>query len=82
MHMKHYHPEFSKFLDYTPSVTDLAYARTVGSMEQGDTPPQSSRRSLSVEKPEKTPTKPEISRRTIASASEVTKEVKKAAVKP
>jgi len=34
MHTKHYHPELSKFLDYTPSVTELAYARTMGSNEQ------------------------------------------------
>lgn len=30
MHVKHYHPEYSKFLDTTPNVADLAYARTVG----------------------------------------------------
>lgn len=30
MHVKHYHPEYTKFLDCTPNVADLAYARTVG----------------------------------------------------
>lgn len=30
MHMKHYHPEYSKFLGSTPNVADLAYARTIG----------------------------------------------------
>lgn len=30
MHVKHYHPKYSKFLDSTPNVADLAYARTVG----------------------------------------------------
>ncbi|XP_044268334.1 PHD finger protein 20 isoform X2 [Tribolium madens] len=30
MHVKHYHPEYMKFLDSTPNVADLAYARTVG----------------------------------------------------
>lgn len=30
MHVKHYHPEYTKFLDSTPNVADLAYARTVG----------------------------------------------------
>lgn len=30
MHVKHYHPEYTKFLDFTPNVADLAYARTVG----------------------------------------------------
>ncbi|XP_034934323.1 uncharacterized protein MBD-R2 [Chelonus insularis] len=30
MHIKHYHPEFSKYLGSTPNVADLAYARTIG----------------------------------------------------
>ncbi|XP_015180714.1 PREDICTED: uncharacterized protein LOC107068609 isoform X4 [Polistes dominula] len=30
MHIKHYHPEYSKFLGSTPNVADLAYARTIG----------------------------------------------------
>lgn len=30
MHIKHYHPEYSKFLGSTPKVEDLAYARTIG----------------------------------------------------
>ncbi|XP_014204979.1 PHD finger protein 20-like protein 1 [Copidosoma floridanum] len=30
MHIKHYHPEYSKYLGSTPNVADLAYARTIG----------------------------------------------------
>ncbi|KOC63389.1 PHD finger protein 20-like protein 1 [Habropoda laboriosa] len=30
MHIKHYHPEYSKFLGSTPNVADLAYARMIG----------------------------------------------------
>ncbi|XP_076271046.1 PHD finger protein MBD-R2 [Rhynchophorus ferrugineus] len=30
MHVKHYHSEYTKYLDSTPNVADLAYARTVG----------------------------------------------------
>ncbi|XP_020710095.2 PHD finger protein 20 isoform X3 [Athalia rosae] len=30
MHIKHYHPEYSKFLGTTPNVADLAYARMIG----------------------------------------------------
>lgn len=30
MHIKHYHPEYTKLLGSTPNVADLAYARTVG----------------------------------------------------
>ncbi|XP_019869828.1 PHD finger protein 20 isoform X3 [Aethina tumida] len=30
MHVKHYHKEYTKYLDSTPNVADLAYARTVG----------------------------------------------------
>ncbi|ENN77255.1 hypothetical protein YQE_06084, partial [Dendroctonus ponderosae] len=30
MHVKHYHPEYTKYLESTPNVADLAYARTVG----------------------------------------------------
>lgn len=30
MHIKHYHPEYTKFIGSTPNVADLAYARTVG----------------------------------------------------
>ncbi|CAH1133228.1 unnamed protein product [Ceutorhynchus assimilis] len=29
MHVKHYHPEYAKYLDSTPKVADLAYARTM-----------------------------------------------------
>ncbi|XP_072377745.1 uncharacterized protein [Diabrotica undecimpunctata] len=35
MHVKHYHPEYTKFLDSTPNVADLAYARTVGEISTG-----------------------------------------------
>ena len=76
--MKHYHPEFSKFLDYTPSVTDLAYARTVGSLEPMDGPQQASRKSFGIEKPDKSPVKPENSRKSITAAADVVKESKKA----
>ncbi|XP_044008198.1 uncharacterized protein LOC122852461 isoform X3 [Aphidius gifuensis] len=30
MHVKHYHPEYAKYLGSTPNVADLAYARTIG----------------------------------------------------
>ncbi|XP_067014455.2 uncharacterized protein [Anabrus simplex] len=30
MHIKHYHPEYNKFMGSTPNVADLAYARTIG----------------------------------------------------
>nr|CAD7397927.1 unnamed protein product [Timema cristinae] len=30
MHLKHYHPEYNKFMGSTPNVADLAYARTIG----------------------------------------------------
>ncbi|KAF5288026.1 hypothetical protein FQA39_LY15555 [Lamprigera yunnana] len=30
MHVKHYHPKYTKYLESTPNVADLAYARTVG----------------------------------------------------
>ncbi|XP_016841145.1 PHD finger protein 20 [Nasonia vitripennis] len=30
MHIKHYHPEYCKYLGSTPNVADLAYARTIG----------------------------------------------------
>ncbi|XP_058810400.1 uncharacterized protein LOC131675416 [Phymastichus coffea] len=30
MHIKHYHPEYSKLMGSTPNVADLAYARTIG----------------------------------------------------
>ncbi|XP_044752827.1 PHD finger protein 20 isoform X2 [Coccinella septempunctata] len=44
MHVKHYHPEYSKFLDTTPNVADLAYARTVGdSLDKSPVPSKSTR---------------------------------------
>lgn len=38
MHVKHYHPEFSKMIGSTPNVADLAYARTVGGPIEDYTP--------------------------------------------
>ncbi|XP_039281582.1 uncharacterized protein LOC111047947 [Nilaparvata lugens] len=35
MHIKHYHPEYSGFLDGALNVADLAYARTVGEQLDG-----------------------------------------------
>ncbi|XP_045470389.1 PHD finger protein 20 [Harmonia axyridis] len=67
MHVKHYHPEYSKFLDTTPNVADLAYARTVGdSLDKSPIPSKSARfkhavpkinqpNSPSVERPEAIP---------------------------
>ncbi|KAL3281097.1 hypothetical protein HHI36_004321 [Cryptolaemus montrouzieri] len=44
MHVKHYHPEYSRFLDTTPNVADLAYARTVGdSLDKSPVPAKPSR---------------------------------------
>ncbi|KAJ8951858.1 hypothetical protein NQ318_019834 [Aromia moschata] len=41
MHVKHYHPEYTKFLDSTPNVADLAYARTVGeNLDKSPGPPK------------------------------------------
>ena len=42
MHVKHYHPEYSKFLGSTPNVADLAYARTIGESIVDVTPKKSS----------------------------------------
>ncbi|XP_043270444.1 PHD finger protein 20 isoform X3 [Venturia canescens] len=42
MHIKHYHPEYSKFLGSTPNVADLAYARTIGESVIDVTPKKSS----------------------------------------
>ncbi|CAD6235848.1 GSCOCG00008011001-RA-CDS [Cotesia congregata] len=41
MHIKHYHPEFSKYLGSTPNVADLAYARTIGEPIIDGTPKKS-----------------------------------------
>lgn len=41
MHIKHYHPEYSKFLGSTPNVADLAYARTIGESIDDIIPKQS-----------------------------------------
>lgn len=41
MHIKHYHPEFSKYLGSTPNVADLAYARTTGESMMDSTPKKS-----------------------------------------
>ncbi|KAK9879641.1 hypothetical protein WA026_006706 [Henosepilachna vigintioctopunctata] len=51
MHVKHYHPEYSKFLDTTPNVADLAYARTVGdSLDKSPVPAKSSKAKSSTPK--------------------------------
>lgn len=42
MHIKHYHPEFSKYLGSTPNVADLAYARTIGESFLDITPKKTS----------------------------------------
>lgn len=43
MHVKHYHPKYTKFLDFTPNVADLAYARTVGeALDKSPAPPKAS----------------------------------------
>lgn len=47
MHVKHYHPEYTKFLDSTPNVADLAYARTVGESLDRSPGPDKSRASTS-----------------------------------
>ncbi|XP_044592246.1 PHD finger protein 20-like protein 1 isoform X3 [Cotesia glomerata] len=49
MHIKHYHPEFSKYLGSTPNVADLAYARTIGEPIIDGTPKKST--SNYVDKP-------------------------------
>ncbi|CAG5074088.1 Similar to PHF20L1: PHD finger protein 20-like protein 1 (Homo sapiens), partial [Cotesia congregata] len=49
MHIKHYHPEFSKYLGSTPNVADLAYARTIGEPIIDGTPKKSN--SNYVDKP-------------------------------
>lgn len=49
MHVKHYHPEYTKFLDSTPNVADLAYARTVG--ESLDRTPGLEKPKLPISKP-------------------------------
>lgn len=54
MHVKHYHPEYTKFLDFTPNVADLAYARTVG--ESLDKSPD--KKPVLKPVPSKTDTKP------------------------
>ncbi|CAL7943861.1 unnamed protein product [Xylocopa violacea] len=45
MHIKHYHPEYAKFLGSTPNVADLAYARTIGESVE-DIIPKKSNNSL------------------------------------
>lgn len=56
MHVKHYHPEYTKFLDFTPNVADLAYARTVG--EALDKSPGPSKATPTKLPPKQTPAKP------------------------
>lgn len=57
MHVKHYHSEYTKYLDSTPNVADLAYARTVGESLDRSPGPTKSTVKLSMEK---TPTTPKI----------------------
>lgn len=41
MHVKHYHSEYTKYLESTPNVADLAYARTVGeNLDRSPGPPK------------------------------------------
>ena len=40
MHIKHYHPEYSKYLGSTPLVADLAYARTTRTSNSDAVPKQ------------------------------------------
>ncbi|KAK6618750.1 hypothetical protein RUM43_013141 [Polyplax serrata] len=75
MHMKHYHPEFSKYLDYTPSVTDLAYARTVGGLDSSDVSSPLPRKVS--EKTEKPSGKLENVRKSSDTSFEYSKETKK-----
>lgn len=56
MHVKHYHPEYTKFLDFTPNVADLAYARTVG--ETLDKSPGASKSTPTKPPSKQTPVKP------------------------
>ena len=74
MHMKHYHPEFSKYLDYTPSVTDLAYARTVGSLDVAEGTCSAPRKV--TEKSEKPPAKVENVRKAVDTSIDHSKEKK------
>lgn len=53
MHVKHYHSEYTKYLESTPNVADLAYARTVG--ESLDRSPGPSKPSGSKAATEKAP---------------------------
>ncbi|XP_030752279.1 PHD finger protein 20 isoform X2 [Sitophilus oryzae] len=55
MHVKHYHSEYTKYLDSTPNVADLAYARTVG--ENLDKSPGSGKPSTPKQPIEKLPVK-------------------------
>lgn len=73
--MKHYHPEFSKYLDYTPSVTDLAYARTVGGLDSSDVSSPLPRKVS--EKTEKPSGKLENVRKSSDTSFEYSKETKK-----
>lgn len=72
MHMKHYHPEFSKYLDYTPSVTDLAYARTVGGLDSGEVNSPVPRKLLVAEKLER----PNVKGENVRKASDVSPDLK------
>lgn len=57
MHIKHYHPEYTKLLGSTPNVADLAYARTVGESID-EIVPKARTIPATIEKPIKTDTTP------------------------
>lgn len=52
MHVKHYHSEYTKYLESMPNVADLAYARTVG--ENLDRSPGPQKQNI-IPKTERTP---------------------------
>ncbi|CAH1133226.1 unnamed protein product [Ceutorhynchus assimilis] len=62
MHVKHYHPEYAKYLDSTPKVADLAYARTMA--DDFDRTPATPR--LSSYRTEKATVTPKTSKSTSA----------------
>lgn len=66
MHVKHYHPEYTKFLDSTPNVADLAYARTVG--ESLDKSPERNIKSTPVRQPQKVATPKIVVPKTVVSS--------------
>ncbi|XP_077264124.1 PHD finger protein MBD-R2 isoform X4 [Temnothorax americanus] len=65
MHIKHYHPEYSKFLGSTPKVEDLAYARTIGESVEDIIPKKSITFSEKINKSAKKKSLPEKSSSTL-----------------